>query len=147
MTFGTYERILQLLEQLETPPKQGPPRGAAPDQIVALERQLGYPLPAELRRWLAMCNGYIAGPWGLYGAHPGNNHKKDLDIAHIVGLSPEWRARRWIPVASDGCGSTYVLDCSDRGQSPEAVYFVECFEPSQLGYAVASSLPCFLTFS
>ena len=54
MTFGTYERILQLLEQVHTAPKQAPPIGAVPEQIASVERQLGYSLPAELRHWLTV---------------------------------------------------------------------------------------------
>jgi hypothetical protein len=146
VSFGTYARVLQLIELLETPPKQGPPRGAAPDQIVALQGQLGFPLPAELRRWLETCNGYTVGPWGFYGANAGNNHKKHLDIGDVVDLHPDWRSSRWIPVASDGCGSTYVLDASGAHGCRDAVYFVDCFSPSELDYAVASSLPRFLTF-
>jgi cell wall assembly regulator SMI1 len=65
----------------------------------------------------------------------------------MVDLYPEWRPRRWVPLASDGCGNAYVLDCSDGNQSPEAVYFVDCaFDSSQFAYVVASSLQRFLTF-
>jgi cell wall assembly regulator SMI1 len=127
--------------------EQGPPTGAAPEQLASLERQLGYPIPAELVRWLSLCNGYIAGQWGFYGTHPGNNHKKHLDIGYLLVLYPVWQSNRWIPVASDGCGNDYVLDRSDDNRSPEAVFFVDCaLDSSELAYVVASSLPRFLTF-
>jgi len=110
VTLDDYKRVLDLLEQAPKPPEARPPEGAAPGQIDAAERQIGYSLPASLRDWLSLCNGYIAGPGVLYGARPDYGA---LDLASAISLWPEWRSRRWVPVASDGTGNAYLVDAAD----------------------------------
>jgi hypothetical protein len=144
VTVEAYRRILDLLEQVPKPPEARSPKGAVPEQLDALERRIGGSMPASLRCWLSLCNGYIAGPGVLYGARPDD---ADLDLAVAINLWPEWRSRRWVPIASDGCGNSYLLDVAAGGSLPDVVYFVDCSaDPSRLAYAVGSSIPRFLTF-
>ena len=144
VTDDRYGRILELLEQVPLPPEVEPPRGARPEQLDDLERRIGFSIPASLRHWLSLCNGYIGGPGGLYGACPDHD---SLDIAARLDSWPEWRASRWVPVAGDGCGNPYVLDVAAGGPLPDIVYFIDCgHDPYALDYAVGSSIPHFLTF-
>jgi cell wall assembly regulator SMI1 len=137
-----YDDILELLERVERPPSPRAVSGASDEQLAGLRRTLGFELPAELNRWLRVCNGVIAGPGGLYGADPPE------DFLDIDGpLRPGWRENRWIPVAGDGTGNQYVLDASRRHFDGDAVYFVDVMEdPDALSYVVASSLERFLRF-
>jgi cell wall assembly regulator SMI1 len=141
---GGYSEVLRLLERAPKPPEARPPEGATRTELDALQRALGFALPASLRRWLALCNGSIAGPGGLYGARPDD---PDLDIASIARLwAGEW-SDRWLPIASDGCGDYYVVDASPGAPLPAAVYFIDCSDdPSRFAYGVGSSIPRFLTF-
>jgi hypothetical protein len=145
---GVYDEILSLLERVPKPPEAGPPEGATRDQLDALERRIGFPVPASLRSWLSVCNGYIAGPGGLFGARPDDPF---LDIAARfngeVEFLRERRTKRWLPIAGDGCGNDYVLDVAASAGVAGAVYFVDSHDdPVRLAYAVGSSIPRFLTF-
>lgn len=135
------QEVLALLARAPKPPEAPLPTGANPGQIASLERNLGHPIPAGLRRWLSVCNGYMAGPGGLYGAEV---DRASLDINQASW--PEWRALGWIPIAGDGNGNAYVVPALPQ-KDDEPVYFVDCAgDPSSLAYIVASSIPQFLTF-
>ena len=141
MTDDEYHDVLDLIQRAPKPPEARSPQGASPDQIESLERQLGYPLPDWLRRWLDVCNGYMAGPGGLYGAEA---DRSSLDIKRASW--PEWRELGWVPIAGDGNGNAYVVPAL-LPNAGEFVYFVDCAEdPSQLAYVVGSSIPNFLRF-
>jgi cell wall assembly regulator SMI1 len=142
---GAYSEVLRLLERAPKPPEARPPEGATRAELDAMQREIGFPIPASLRRWLALCNGYHAGPGGLFGSRP---DYPDLDIAWIADLwSEEW-SERWLPIAGDGCGDYYVVDVSVGAPLPDAVYFIDCgYDASQFAYAVGSSIPRFLIFS
>lgn len=139
----SFDRALALVTQVPRPPEASEPSGATADQLNSLERSLQQPLPVELTAWLGKCNGVVAGPGVLYGARPDN---LTLDIGVARASWPEWVARGWIPVASDGTGNAFVLQGASPPE-PSPVYFVDCSEdPARLGYVAASSLDRFLVF-
>jgi hypothetical protein len=136
--------VLDLLERVPRPPQARPCSGASREQLVALGRSLGYPVPTSLVTWLSLCNGVIAGPGGLYGSAPADDF---LDIDSVLRLHPDWRVKKWLPVAGDGNGNHYVIDASHAHLDTDAVYFIDVSEDAlRLAYIVASDLEHFLAF-
>lgn len=139
--FGT---VADLLARAPRPPGGRPYAGASDEQLSRLEHQLGYPLPPSMAAWLSLCNGIVAGPGGLYGVATDEDF---LNINSILSLYPDWRDRKWLPVAGDGTGNHYVLDASRNYLDGDAIYFVDASENAHaLAYVVASDLRGFLTF-
>lgn len=133
----TIDDVLQLLEQVPRPPDDRGYSGASEEQLRSLSEFLGMPLPADLREWLRVCNGVVAGPGGVYGT---------VDITTVLGIHPEWRDAGWIPVAGDGTGNHYVVDTRRRHLDTDAVFFIDVMEdPTALSYIAASTLRLFLT--
>jgi cell wall assembly regulator SMI1 len=127
--------VLDLLGRAPRPPEEAPPVGATAAELATLEHTLGFPLPNDLRAWLTVCRGSLAGPGGLYGVDTA-----PTSIASVLDLYPDWRDRRWIPVAGDGCGNHDVLEAG-------AVFFVDTMASvDAFDYVVASGLIPFLTF-
>lgn len=92
--------------------------GAAPDDLAALERSLGMPLPEELRGLLAWhdgqsddCPARLEGNWLLLSAARIAEAKRDLDAeAETTG----WLSS-WIPFLDDDAGDYLALDTAERG--------------------------------
>ena len=106
-------------------------------------KSLGIDLPEDLMRWLTLCNGTLAGAGGIYGLYP---EKSWVDAVKILGLSPEWRGLKWIPVASDGCGNFYVLVCGGEAVRPPVAFVDTIRDRQSLAYAVGSNLWTFIYF-
>jgi hypothetical protein len=145
MTAGQgFERALDLLGRVPRPPEARPCAGASKEQLSALEGELGYPVPASLVTWLSVCNGIVAGPGGLYGSRPADDF---LDIGSTLRIHPDWRLKKWLPVAGDGNGNHYVIDAGRTHLDADAVYFVDVSEDAlELAYIVGSNLDLFLVF-
>ena len=78
-------------------------------------------------------------PGCLYGT---GNEQRWLNIAMFYDGFPQWRDKRWIPVAGDGAGNTYVIDNHLPGAP---VAFVEPMDsPNVLQFYVASEYLIFL---
>lgn len=136
--------ILTLLNQVRKPPEQGGPVGAGVAQLNALRDSMGFDLPRELQYWLVQCNGLIAGPGGLYGTGTGDDF---LDIEAKYEFYPQWRTNKWIPIAGDGHGNTYVLDVGRQCIDADAVFFIDSMESVDTpAYIVASGVLSFLRF-
>jgi hypothetical protein len=51
---------------------------------------------------------------------------------------------QWVPVASDGCGNTYLVDCSDSS-TRGFIFFIDSYgDASKKTYYVASGLWSFM---
>jgi cell wall assembly regulator SMI1 len=121
-----------------------PSTPATKDALDRAERRLGFALPQDLRRWLRICNGSVIGPGGVYGIE---TSLRELDIEYILGLRPAWQSRGWLPVAGDGSGDYWILDCAAEGDWPRGgVFFVDQSDMERLEYVVAANLCSFLTF-
>jgi len=138
------EVVLNLLELTEAP---GFVRTGATDvQLERFEQHLGRTVPDELRAWLRVCNGSLSGPGGFFGV---DCDLDSLDIATALSTFPHWQERAWLPVASDGCGSVYVLALGCTTSSGHAILFLD-HESSQKAlcdtptYVAASGLWPFL---
>jgi cell wall assembly regulator SMI1 len=87
-------------------------------------------------------NGPCVGPGGIVGV---NTARELQNLESIYDLYPNWKAKRWIPVAGDGCGNYYVLVHGEHERTP--VVFVDVMENSdEPAFVVASSLWQFLDF-
>ncbi len=93
--------------------------------------------PADLRVWLAHCNGLFLddGTWLLgWGAHL----DELLRIENVFFYYPGYAERHWWPIASDGCGNYWVLN-------GDGVSFIDCAETHEgFAYLAASTLDRFL---
>jgi cell wall assembly regulator SMI1 len=110
-------------------------------RLTELERYLGFPVPDELREWLARHNGALVGPGGVFGYRA---YTPSLDIATRLDRLPKWKTRRWIPVAGDGSGDYYLIDAGHEFREDDAVYFVDQADFDRPDYLVASGLWTFL---
>jgi cell wall assembly regulator SMI1 len=135
--------VEDLLRRAPKPPERQSWKGATRPQLDSLEMRLGFGLPDELRAWLTLCNGVIAGPGGIYGTATDVDF---LDIEHVLGLQPAWRARRWLPLAGDGMGNHYVLDVACLHLREGGVFFVDASSADEFAYIVASRPLRFFAF-
>ena len=145
MTYdGEFAAALDLLERVPRPPGMRAVTGASIGQLEALGDLLGYSVPESVRAWLGLCNGAVAGPGGLYGSEVEWDF---LNIGFVLNLYPDWRGRKWLPIAGDGNGNHYVVDVSRTHLIVDGVFFVDvCDDPMGLAYIVASDLSRFLNF-
>lgn len=135
--------LLQLLEVVPRPPGGESWSGIDPGLLPELASELGSAVPAELASWLAICNGVMAGPGGIYGF---KTQDRNLDLTVVQADWPGWAARRWIPIAGDGVGDAYVL-VANGGSLDGMVCFVDCSDdPDAVAYVCGSSLARFLRF-
>lgn len=134
----TFEEVLRLIP-LAHPDPDELITGATERDLASLDQILGFDPPPELTEWLSVCRGSTAGPGNLYGV--GNDHDW-LNISDLYRTLPEFRAKRWIPVAGDGAGNFYVLDAS---LPTHPVGFVESIDGTEIiQFYVASGLLLFL---
>ncbi len=136
---GVPEAIRHLVHTVPRAPEDAIPQGCTPEDLAGLEARTGLAIPPEMRDWLQYTNGPCIGPGGLFGIRP---NRRSMDIEHYLGLFPAWAERRWLPVAGDGCGNYFVLEC-DVAQS-RRVLFVDTHEDPQQGEAAADNLWAFL---
>jgi cell wall assembly regulator SMI1 len=137
-------RLPALLARLDAWLKKHRPRfaktllpGATPDQLAALERELGRALPDELRVWLAWHNGQsgdvpaaFVQSWHLLGTQQIAQLKKELDGQPPANWNPAY-----IPFLDDD-NDNYV--CVDTGGSGFPVR--ECWRGKKEATVVADSL-------
>src|SRR5437588_2811646 len=83
---------------------------AASGDISAFEKAYRVEIPQELKLWLLICNGAPVNPGGIYGVRPAKVRAEDL-----LDELPAWRARKWFPLASNGCGDYYVVPTEAGG--------------------------------
>ncbi len=135
--------IMSMIRRLPYPPGEDIPPGATETEIEALEKDLGFTVPAALKEWLSVCDGPCVGAGGIMGINP---RRRMQNIRYILGLHPEWKRKCWIPVAGDGCGNDYVILCSHR-VTPQPVVFVDnAINQNAPAYVVASNFWRFLVF-
>lgn len=136
------DEIVAMLKRAPVPLEEAVSPGASEEAIADLVARLQIAVPDELREWLLMSNGSMAGRGGIFGIRPDNDF---LDIEAHLELSPSWKSRGWLPIASDGCGSYYVMDAHSSGGSTSPVYFVDHENGLETAsYVVASGLWSFL---
>lgn len=129
--------LRQLVARAVRAPEDDGPSGASQAEIDALQERLGQDLPPVLRMWLSVCRGAAIGPGGVFGQRP---DRPFLDMPRLLALFPQWRDLGWLPVASDGCGSYYVL--TPNGP----VGFVDVMkDPGQLDRQAAPDLLSFMS--
>jgi hypothetical protein len=134
--------VVAILPELEKPPGESIPAGIEQTVLDGVETRLGFILPRSFRTWLMTTNGPCVGPGGIVGV----NTARDLqNLESIYDLYPNWKAKRWVPVAGDGCGNYYVLVHGEYDSDP--VVFVDVTENAdEPAFVVASSLWHFLNF-
>ena len=154
---------MELVLAFERGRDRGPIRqvGASSGEIDDFERRVGLDLPDDLRDWLGFRNGTYLGEGGTWGVRPGIVH---LDIESALDAlrgQVEWGIEQLrhsrashdhlmslLPVASDGCGSSYVIDVDGTCGIPGAVLFLdhETFAKDWPDYVVASGMWHFVRF-
>jgi len=95
------------------------PPGASAEELAELDKQLGKPVPAELRGLLSWHNGqgddFIGAfeeDWLLMGTHAIAANRNDLLQDTAAGWSPDW-----IPFLDNDAGDFLFLDTSQTGAS------------------------------
>jgi cell wall assembly regulator SMI1 len=135
-------RIYDLLQQVPQPPEDSLPSGIANSDLDDFQGRTGIHLPSGMQSWLRLTNGPCVGPGGLYGIH---TSRSNLDIEGYLEIFPNWKAKKWIPVAGDGCGNYYVIPTQHEFGDFYPVLFVDTSKSfDSPSYVVASDLEHFL---
>ena len=136
------EQISELLDQVPKPPEDSIPTGVTDEEIAQFEERTGLAVPAVFRSWLRFTNGPCVGPGGFYGILPLRSH---LDIEEYLARFPNWKKRRWIPVAGDGCGNHYIMPTQNEFGLGYPVLFIDVAKSADFpSYIVASDLEHFI---
>ncbi|HVW38717.1 MAG TPA: SMI1/KNR4 family protein [Pirellulales bacterium] len=138
------DRIVELLPLVPKAPSDTLPAGATPEQLNAFEQRTGIQIPPELSSWLSISNGPGVGPGGFLGLE---TSRRGFDIDQYLALCPIWKEKKWIPVASDGCGNFYVVPTNGEFGAGFPVVFVDLGESyDSPAYIVASGVFKFIRF-
>ncbi len=138
------DRILELLVSVPKGPWQMLPEGATAEQLNAFSQRTGIQLPSELSSWLSISNGPCVGRGGLFGVE---TRRESCDIYQILARHPSWMMKKWIPVASDGCGNYYIVPTNGEFGPRYPVVFIDSIASTESpAYIVASGLLKFIQF-
>ena len=138
------KRLKQLLHMLPHPPEVGIPPGVTDSDIGEFMQRTGVTLPSQFRQWLKIANGPYVDSRATFGIQTSTEYR---DIEAIYHLLPVWKSKKWIPVASDGCGNYYVVPTDQEYGEGYPVVFVEVMQGSDKpAYIVASDVAHFLEF-
>src|SRR5262245_16182182 len=86
--------------------------GASADDLAALEKALGFPLPEELRTWLGWHDAQSPDLMGAFRDSFALMSAREIAEAHadlVAEPEPGWR-REWVPFLDDGQGDYVCLD-------------------------------------
>ena len=134
------QKTLELMRRSTMPPGHTPATGAERVELERLEKLYEIRLPQAFEEWLMICNGSLLGPGGTYGI---GSHLGRLSME--MQMEPEWIPLKWIPIASDGCGNSYVVDCSES-ELWGTVYFIDSMQLDRVAFAAATDVWHFLQF-
>ena len=132
--------VLKLIAESKLPPGHDFPTGVRLNLIEEFEETFDVSLTEEFRDWLKTCNGSILGAGGTYGIGV------ELGRLSIENqFEKEWLELKWVPIAGDGCGNSYVVDCS-RDTCRGFVYFIDSSDLCKIAFACASDAWRFMRF-
>jgi cell wall assembly regulator SMI1 len=139
MTETIKDKALNLLreEELRYNCKKFTP--ADKNEVARFEKHYGILLDANCKEWLLISNGSDAGQGGFYGI---GHEKNSIQINYEV--HPYWILAQWVPVAGDGFGNTYLVDCSDAS-TRGYIFFIDSYgDASKITYYVSSNFWMFM---
>ena len=134
------DEVLRLATIVPREPGVPLPAGASDDEIDGFVQRTGLAIPSDVRGWLRFTNGPRIGPGGVYGLR---------DFEEVYGFLPEFCAKRWLPLGTDGCGDYYVLALNSKDHPLQPVYFIDPYQEGGYSvptYVVASGFWRFLRF-
>lgn len=137
-------RIRELLAAVRRPPGGPVIPSIADGGLEGFLLRTGIQIPADMANWLRITNGACVGPGGLFGIRP---PRKFLDIERVLKSYPDWQAKKWLPVAGDGCGNYYVMPTNGEFGNGYPIVFIDTIASQEKpAYIVASDLEHFLIF-
>jgi cell wall assembly regulator SMI1 len=137
-------RVLSLLHhpRVARPDEPKPLPGASAEDLAGFEERTGLTLPPQLRRWLSICDGSLAGAGGTFGVAPPRDW---MEIETVLTYYTNWLALGWIPVAKDETGNPYMAGTSTSREPQDVVFFVDAHEDFETPtYVVGSDIWHFL---
>ncbi|MCI0643222.1 MAG: SMI1/KNR4 family protein [Gemmataceae bacterium] len=134
-------RISKLLAKAKKWRTEPLPEGIADEKINAFMKKTGIVVPDDLRKWLKTANGAWVGPGGIFGIRPQDPF---LDIESRLEESSICKKKKWIPVAGDGCGNSYIMPTDGDLGAQFPILFVNSISHEM--YVVGSDLCHFLVF-
>lgn len=147
MDNSPFFRAVELLKQLTDAGVCVPCPGVTLEKIEESSKKYNRPIPPPIAEWLTYCNGVdclAADVYGLGG------------VLSRGEYTEHWEGRGWTPIASDGCGSNYiVVKRETREGTLYPVVFADHEDSviedngenqlcNRISYIVASDLPHFL---
>jgi len=113
------------------------------EKIKSFENNHKIKLEIGFTERLFIANGSNVGPGGFFGIETGRNSN---DIEFYLKLYPTWVKLKYIPVASDGFGNTYLIDLTNSFTNG-FIFFIDSYSNiSKPTYYVASNIWIFLYF-
>lgn len=101
--------------------------GVSEEQVVALEKQLGYSLPLSYKQFLQTCNGFRLGfTKALFGIHENESLDIYANYRWETKESSQPLKKHLLPVAPNGLGDYYCLDLktvSPSGKESKVVFW------------------------
>ena len=113
---------LKLLPFLSLAPEDTLPKGATLQQLDDFEARTSLRLPHQIKDCLLLCNGPCVAEGGVYGIRA---DRPFLDIETYLNDCPEWLKNKWLPVAGDSCGNTYVAVLNSGNLDSCPVFFID----------------------
>jgi cell wall assembly regulator SMI1 len=112
-------------------------------KIETFEKKYDVKLEKNFVEWLRVANGSNVGPGGFFGIETGRNTN---NIEFYLTLYPIWIELKYIPIASDGFGNTYLIDLSNSITNG-FIFFIDSYSDlNKPTYYVASNIWTFLYF-
>lgn len=116
--------------------------GVSLEALDDFETKAGLRIPEQLREWLMFTDGTDFESIRMISVL---TRPQDMSILQYLQEYPIWKAKGWIPFATDGCGSCYVVATKVASGPPHPVGFIDHEEDmDRITYAVASDLWHFL---
>jgi cell wall assembly regulator SMI1 len=118
--------------------------GASEMDITNSELRLGLQFPEELKVWLKTYN-HVTTTFGTILGVSLTSEPQEGSIEQSLAFQTHsgWKENGWLPVADDGCGSSYVAVLS-KSKRAAPIAFIDFANNARLDYAVASSFYAFL---
>ena len=108
------------------------------DKIYSFQKKYDLRINTIYKEFLLEYNGTIGGQGGFMGIDTGDTFCNSDDFYEVY---PDWILRKWLPVATDGCGNAYIMHCSDSDLNG-FIFFKDLMSTSEteISYYVGSNI-------
>jgi hypothetical protein len=137
--------VIDLLDNLSESEGIAIPQGGGEDEFKDIATYMLVEDIAELAVWVSISTGPIPISQPLMGFSVDQNQNDSNHYKNVLSTYPEWRRRKWVPIAGDGCGNYYLYPLMNDFNNRRPIFLVDVSKSTITPYcAVASHLFHFL---